>query len=198
MNFSDRPIRRWLALLYGVRKILAQIAFTVVVRIDASVEVSIAVIANVLPLHAHVLTRHIHVAFVAPEVAVIIVTIAHPLVALVTVMIGRILVRAVDDSVTKVTIVVFVIVYVNTNEFSATFPLVAVSVVIIVEAIGGHPYTAAVAGVIVVVILVVDIIGIFFTRSFLSASVTDRVLIRVGMRNTLQFVAANFAAAKDR
>ena len=43
-------------------------------------EIFIAIVANVLALHAGMLARHIHIALIAPEVTVIIVAVGHLLV----------------------------------------------------------------------------------------------------------------------
>ena len=100
---------------------------------------------------------------------------------------------AVDDSVAIVAVVVFVLVYVITNEFSAAF--VAVSIVVIIQAIEGKPNATAVADMIVIIVLMPDAIGIFFTYGFLAASVAQSILVIIKMMNTLQFIATNFTVA---
>jgi hypothetical protein len=54
-------------------------------------------------------------------------------VAFITIMLGCVLVSAIDDSRTKIAIVVFIIVYVITNELMITF--ITVSIIIIIAAI---------------------------------------------------------------
>ena len=108
-------------------------------------------------------------------------TIGYLLVTLIAIMLGGILVRAVDDSVATVAIIVFVLVYVITNELMITF--ITISIVIIVVAIGGKPYSAAIAGVINVRILMPAAIGVLFTRSFFTASVAERISVIIDMIN---------------
>ena len=173
-----------------MRENIGQIAFAVSVLIFAVAEVLIAVIANMLFFHSLVMTFKHHIALVTPKVSVIVVAIADLLVASFAIMLGRGLVFAIDNSKTTVAIVVFVLVYMITNKFSAAFRFVAVAVVVIVEATGGNPYTAPVAGVIAVRVLMVGGIGIFFTFRFLAADVASSVLILIHMGVALQLVTA--------
>ena len=177
-------------LLHGMREIFGQVTFTVAILIIAIAEISIALSANVRVHCAFVMTRHIHIAFVTEEVAVIIVAIADLFVADVAVMIVYLIMGAVDDSVTSVAIVIFVLIHVITNEFSAASGFVAVAVVVIVETPGGNPYTAPVAYVVPAGVLVVGGIGIFFTFSFLATDVAGSVLILIHMGVALQLITA--------
>ena len=174
-------------LLYGMREVFGQVAFAVAILISATGEVSIAVIANMLAIHALVLTRHLHPALIAPEVTVIIIAVTYLLIAFIAIMLGSVLVRTVNDSVTAVAIVVFVLVYVIANELVITF--VTVSVAIIIAAPYGNPYSAVVANVIIVIVCVVGIIGIFLTFSFLATDVTSCVSILVDMLQAHQLIA---------
>ena len=133
VRLSDFQIRYWTMLLYGMREIFGQVTFTVAVPIYTTAEVCITVIANMLTIHAHVLTRHFIIALIAPKVSVIIVAIGYLLITPIAIMLGCVLVSTVNDSVTTVAIIVFVIVYVIANKFFATF--ITVSVVIIIVAI---------------------------------------------------------------
>ena len=155
-----------------MREIFGQVAFAIAVCVGTIAEVVIAVEANMLALHAHVLTFD-------------------PLPALVADVIRHRFVCAVDNSVATVAIVVLVLVRVITNEGSVTF--VTESIIVLIIAISGEPNLAIITGVITVRILVVDIIGIFFTRGFLAAYVANYIFVSVSMSNTLQFVAANCA-----
>ena len=166
-------------MLHFMREIFGQITIAVTVVILATVKVCIAVITNVLALHARMLTGPLLPAFVTPEVAVLIVAIAYLLIAFIAIMIRCILVRAIDDSVATITIVIFVFVYVIANEFSVTF--ITLSVVIIVVAPSGTPYAAPITNVITVIILMVSVIRIFLALGFLATYVTDRVFIIVDM-----------------
>lgn len=72
-----------------MREISGQVAFSILVLISTAAEESIAVIANVLALHAVMLTFKHLPTFIAPEISVIIVAIAHPLITLITVPIPK-------------------------------------------------------------------------------------------------------------
>ena len=172
---------------------LGQITLPVSILVYAIAEVCIAGIANMLAVHAHVLTRHIHIAFVTEEIAVLVYAVADLFITYVAIMVVYLIVSAVDDPVAIIAVVVLVSVGVSTDELSLTF--ITVSVIIIIVAIDGHPYIATVAGVIVVLVLVEDIIRIFFTCGFLTASIAEHILISVDMANTLQFFATNFTVA---
>ena len=172
---------------------LGQITLLVFVLVYAIAEEFIAGTANMLAFHVHVLTRHIHIAFVTEEIAVFVCAVADLFMTYVAIMVVYLIVSAVDDPVAIIAVVVLVSVDVSTDELSLTF--ITVSVIIIIVAIDGHPYIATVAGVIVVPVLVEDIIRIFFTRGFLSASVAEHIFISVDMSNTLQFSTANFTTA---
>jgi hypothetical protein len=147
----------------------------------------------VLALHTLVMTFKLLPALIAPEVTVFTVTVAHLLIAFIAIMFGRVLVSAVDDSVTEVAIVVPVIIYVNTNEFS--FTLVTISVIIIVDAVERNPYLAPIASVVIVIVLVIGRVRIFLTLSFLAANIANYVFVIIDMSNTLQFVATDYADA---
>lgn len=164
-----------------MREEFGEVALFIAVLIVAIAEVFIARKANVLAIHAEVLTFNLHPAFITEEVAVIVVTFAYRAVAIITNVVGYILVRAVDDHVASVAIIVLILVYVITNELSRT--VVAVSVVIIVVAIGGKPYSAPIACMVIIVVLMPDVIEVLFTRSFLTASVAERISVIVDMMN---------------
>ena len=99
----------------GMREHFGNVALLVSVFVHTITEVIIAVIANMLPIHTLVLTRHLLIALVAPEVAVIIVAIGYLLITFIAIMLGRVLVSTVDDSATTIAIVVLVLVYMVTN-----------------------------------------------------------------------------------
>ena len=164
-----------------MRKHFGEVALFVSVFVHTLAKVCIAVIANMLTLHTLVLTRHFSPTFIAPEVTVIIIAVAYLLIAFITIMLGCVLVSAVDDSVATIAIVIFVIVYVIANKFFATF--ITVSVVIIIVAIGGKPYSAPIACMVIIVVLMPDVIEVLFTRSFLTASVAERISVIVDMMN---------------
>ena len=168
-----------IVLLYGMREVFGQITFAVAILILALCKVCIAVVANMLTVHAFVLTRHIHPALIAPEVSVLVYTIANLLVACVAVMVVYLIMSTVDDSIATIAVVVLVIVYVIAYEFFVTF--IAVSVVIIVAAPYGNPYATPVTGVIVAIILMVSVIRIFFTLGFLATDVAKNVPVIVDM-----------------
>ena len=164
-----------------MREHFGEIAHLVAVLVKAIGQKTIADVAHMLTVHAHVLTRHFHPALVAPKIAVIIVAIGYLPVTLIAIMLGCVLVSAVDDSVTSVAIVIFVIVYVIANKFFATF--ITVSIVIIIVAIGGKPYSAPIACMVIIVVLMPDVIEVLFTRSFLAASVAERISVIIDMMN---------------
>ena len=103
-------------------------------------------------------------------------------------MVVYLIVRAVDDSVATIAIVVLVFVYVITNEFSVTF--ITVSVVIIVIAPDGDPYAAPITGVIAVTIIVVGIVKIFLAFGFLTANVASGVCVLIDVFPAHQLCAA--------
>ncbi len=61
-------------LLYGMRKILGQVAFTVAVLISAFAKICIAIVANMLVLHTIMVTFHLFIAYITEEISVITVT----------------------------------------------------------------------------------------------------------------------------
>ena len=164
-----------------MREKFGQIAFAISILINAIAEVCIAVVANMLAIHALMLTRKFLPTLVTPKIAVVTVTVAHFLLTLITVMLGRVLMRAVDDSVATIAIVILVFVLVVANKFPVACGLVTVSVVIIVVAPNGNPNATPVAGVIPFIVLVVVCPGIFSTLGFLAADVANRVSVLVDM-----------------
>lgn len=176
-----------------MRKISGKVAFTVTVCICTITKICITVIANMLAIHAIVPTFHLLPTFVAPEISVIIVTVCHLPVTFIAIMLGCVLVNAIDDSVTTVATVVLVLVYMVTNEFSATSVFITVSVVIMIDAPGGNPHATEVTGVITTIILVGSVIRIFFTFGFLTTDVADRISILVDMIITSQLREAFIA-----
>ena len=66
-----------------------QVALFVSVFVHAITEVGITVVANVLAVHTYVLTFNHLPTFIAPEISVIIVAFAHPLITLITVPIPK-------------------------------------------------------------------------------------------------------------
>ena len=169
---------------------LGKVTFSIPVIVSTIAEEVIAVIANMLVFHAFVRAFNLLPTFVAEEISVFAVTVGYLLVAFLAIMLGYAIVSTMDDSGAVIAIVVFVLVYMITNKFSAAFRFVAVAVVVIVEATGGNPYTAPVAGVIAVRVLMVGGIGIFFTFRFLAADVASSVLILIHMGVALQLVTA--------
>ena len=143
--------------------------------------------------HAAILTCNRLPALIAEEVSVFVVAVAYLLLALVADMHKGRFVSTVDDPVTTITIVVFVIIYVIANEFSVTSGFIAISVVVIVEAQNTDPYAAIVAGVIAVPIVMVVSIGIFPTLGLLLANIAESVLVLVNVNNTSQLIAALIA-----
>ena len=168
-------------LLYGMREIFGQVTFTVAILIIAIAEICIALSANMRVHRALVMTFHLLPAFIAEEISVFTVTVGYLLIASIADMHTYGFVSAVDDSVTSVAIVIFIIVYVIANKFFATF--ITVSVVIIIVAIGGKPYFAPIACMVIIVVLMPDVIEVLFTRSFLTASVAERISVIVDMMN---------------
>ena len=172
----------------GMGEIFGQVAFTVAVSIFTTAKIFIAVMANMLVFHTHVLTRHLYVTLITPEVTVIIIAVAYLLMSFIAIMLSCGLVSAVDDSVATIAIVVFVIVYVITYELMITF--ITATVVIIVATPDGNPYTAVNADVITVRVLVEDIIGIFLTLGFLTTDIAGCVSVLVDMIITHQLLTA--------
>ena len=191
VRLSDFQIRYWTMLLYGMREIFGQVTFTVAILIIAIAEICIALSANMRVHRALVMTFNLLPAFIAEEISVFTVTVGYLLIASIADMHTYGFVSAVDDSVTTVAIIVFVIVYVIANKFFATF--ITVSVVIIIVAIGGKPYSAPIAGVILIRILVIGIIRIFTTLCFLATDITESILIFVHVIVALEFIAAVIA-----
>ena len=169
-----------------MRAVFGQITFAVAVLIITITEVGITVVANVLAVHTCVLTFNHLPTFIAPEISVIIVAVGYLPGAFITVMLGGVLVCAVDDSVTTVAVVVLVLVYVIANELAVAF--IAVAVVIIIAAPDGNPYFAVVAGVITVRILVAGVVGILFALGFLAADVANCVFILVDVIIAIKLV----------
>ena len=168
-------------LLYGMREIFGQVTFTVAILIIAIAEICIALSANMRVHRALVMTFNLLPTFIAEEISVFTVTVGYLLIASIADMHTYGFVSAVDDSVTSVAIIVFVIVYVIANKFFATF--ITVSVVIIIVAIGGKPYSAPIACMVIIVVLMPDVIEVLFTRSFLTASVAERISVIIDMMN---------------
>ena len=164
-----------------MREIFRQVAFAVAILIIAIAEICIALSANMRVHRALVMTFNLLPAFIAEEISVFTVTVGYLLVTLIAIMLGCVLMSTVNDSVTTVAIVIFVIVYVIANKFFATF--IAVSVVIIIVAIGGKPYSAPIACMVIIVVLMPDVIEVLFTRSFLAASVAERISVIIDMMN---------------
>ena len=162
---------------------LGQITLLVSVLVYAIAEVLIAGTANMLAVHVHVLTRHIHIAFVTEEIAVFVCAVADLFITYVAIMVVYLIVSAVDDPVAIIAAVVLVSVGVSTDELSLTF--ITVSVIIIIVAPG--EYAAIVADVIPVIIRVRGIVGVHFTLGFHTADVAVRVFILVDMIVTDQF-----------
>ena len=108
-------IKCCLVLLYGMGEILGQITFAVAVLIRTWTEVIVAVIANMLAFHAHMLTFHHLPTFFTPEISIIIVAISYLLITFIAIMFGCVLVSAIDNSVAKIAIIVFVFIYVIAN-----------------------------------------------------------------------------------
>ena len=166
-----------------MREIFRQVTFTVAILIIAIAEICIALSANMRVHRALVMTFNLLPAFIAEEISVFTVTVGYLLIASIADMHTYGFVSAVDDSVTSVAIVVFVIVYVITNEFSAASGFVAVAVVVIVDAPDGKPYSAPIACMDIIVVLMPDVIEVLFTRSFLTASVAERISVIIDMMN---------------
>ena len=164
-----------------MREIFRQVTFAVAILVNTSGKEIIAIIAHMLTVHTFMVTLDLFKAFITEKVSVFAVTIAHLLMASITVMLTYGLVFAVDDSVTTVATVVFVLVYVLANELSATF--VAVAVIIIIYATRGDPHLAPIACMVIIVVLMPDVIEVLFTRSFLTASVAERISVIIDMMN---------------
>ena len=148
VRLSDFQIRYWTMLLYGMREIFGQVTFTVAILIIAIAEICIALSANMRVHRALVMTFNLLPAFIAEEISVFTVTVGYLLIASIADMHTYGFVSAVDDSVTSVAIVIFVLIHVITNEFSAASGFVAVAVVVIVDAPDGNPYITPVAYVV--------------------------------------------------
>ena len=118
-----------------MREIFGQVTFTVAILIIAIAEICIALSANMRVHRTLVMTFNLLIAFIAEEISVFTVTVGYPFMAFIAEVLADRLVSAIDDSVATVAIVVHVFVHVIANELSVTLVFVAVSVVIIVEAI---------------------------------------------------------------
>ena len=128
-----------------------------------------------LPLHAHVLTRHIHIAFVTEQISVFVCAIADLFVACVAIMVVYLIVSAVDNSGASVAVVILVIIYVLTNELMTAF--VTMSIVVVIVAPNGYPYSAPITYVIPIIVGMVGVIGIFLAFGFLAADIASCVFI---------------------
>ena len=142
---------------------------------------------------ALVMTFNLLPAFIAEEISVFTVTVGYLLIASIADMHTYGFVRAVDDSVASVAIVIFVLIHVITNEFSAAFGFVAVAVVVIVDAQDGNPYTAPVAYVGQLRVFVVGSVRICFAFCFLAADVAGSILVFIHVIKALQLIAAFIA-----
>jgi hypothetical protein len=89
--------------------------------------------------------------------------------------------------------VIFVLIHVIANEFSAAFGFVAVAVVVIVDAADGNPYIAPVAYVVTLRVFVVVGVRICFAFCFLAADVAGSVLVFIHVIKALQLIAAFIA-----
>ena len=193
VRLSDFQIRYWTMLLYGMREIFGQVTFTVAILIIAIAEICIALSANMRVHRALVMTFNLLPAFIAEEISVFTVTVGYLLIASIADMHTYGFVSAVDDSVTSVAIVIFVLIHVITNEFSAASGFVAVAVVVIVDAPDGNPYTAPVAYVVPLRVFVVGGVRICFAFCFLAADVAGSVLVFIHVIKALQLIAAFIA-----
>ena len=176
-----------------MREEARKVTFAVLVLVHAIGEIIVAVVANMFSFHAYMLTFKLLPTFIAPKVSVLVVTVAYLLITFITVVLGYAFVSTVDDSVTTVAIVIFVLVYVVANEFSVTAVFVTVPVVIIVVAPGGNPYAATIAGVIAVIVHMIGVVWVFSALGFLMADVARCVLILVDMVVARKFSSAFIA-----
>ena len=172
-------------------EITGQITFSVAVLVDAIAEVIIAVVANMLTVHALVRAFNLLPALIAEAVVIVIIAIAYFLPTLLADMLIYRVVRTVDNSVASVAVVILVIIYVLTNELMTAF--VAISVVIIIAAPNGDPYSAPVTYVIPIIVGVVGVIRIFTAFSFLPADVASCVFILVDVIKARQLITALIA-----
>ena len=168
-----------------------EVTLFVSVFIHAVAEKFVANEAHMLAFHAGMLTRHIHITFVAPKVAVIIVAITHLLVADCAIMVIYLVVSTVDDSVATIAVIVLVFVDVEAKKFVAAF--IAEAVIVIITATGGNQNAAPVADMNRVIVLVVDAIGIFGAFGFLAANVADCVFVFVHMVVATELVSTVIA-----
>ena len=165
-----------------MREITGEVALAVSVFVDTITKVIIAIEANMLAFHALVSAFKHFIAFVTPEVAVLVDAIGYLLITCGTDMIIYFFVIAVYDSVAIVTVIIAVLVNSDTNEYSITFVFIAVSVIVIVTAIVRHPHIAVIARVIVIGIVVIIFVRILFALCFLAANITKRIVIRIDVR----------------
>ena len=142
---------------------------------------------------ALVMTFNLLPAFIAEEISVCTVTVGYLLIASIADMHTYGFVSAVDDSPTSVAIVIFVLIHVITNEFSAASGFVAVAVVVIIDAQDGNPYTAPVAYVVTLRVFVVGGVRICFAFCFLAADVAGSVLVFIHVIKALQLIATFIA-----
>ena len=169
-----------------MREIFGQVTFTVAIHILAIAEICIALSANVRIHRALVMTFDLLKAFIAEEISVFTVTVGHLLITSIADMHTYGIVSTVDDSLTSVAIVVFVLIHVITNEFSAASGFVAVAVVVIVEAPGGNPYTTPVAYVVSPRVFVEGGVRICFAFGFHAAEITGSILVFIHVVKALQ------------
>ena len=169
-----------------MREIFGQITSTVAILIIAIAEICIAPSANVRVHRALVMTFDLLPAFIAEEISVFTVTVGYLLIASIADMHTYGFVSAVDDYGTPVAIVIFVLIHVITNEFSAASGFVAVAVVVLVDAPEGNPYTAPVAYVVPLRVFVVGRVRICFAFCFLAADVAGSVLVFIHVIKALQ------------
>ena len=132
-----------------------------------------------LAFHTYMLTFDRKIANITVSIAIIVVTFAHRLPAILASMIVHVIVSAIHNSVAPIAITVLIIVVVIASVLYATF--IAMTVIVIIVAIYRHPYVAIVADVIPVVVIVVCLVGIIFAQGLFSAKVTACVFILVDM-----------------
>lgn len=97
-------------------------------------DICIADTANVLTLHAIVLAIYFLPAFVTEDI-ILTVTIRYLLIADLTIMLVNAFMITVDDFIAIIAIIILVIIQVIANEFFSASVFVAISVLIIIEAI---------------------------------------------------------------
>ena len=171
--------------------LVCEVTAAVAVLVDAIAEICIALSANMRVHRALVITFNLLPAFIAEEISVFTVTVGYLLIASIADMHTYGFVSAVDDSVTSVAIVIFVIVYVIADEYSST--IVAVSVVIVVAAQDADPDAAVIAGVCRLVVFVVGSVRICFALCFLAADIAGSVLVFIHVIKALQLITAFIA-----